>query len=177
MIKKICSIAILSGCTGVGWQVPVRLHASADDASKVELWTGHVQKAAFLWDNLLLSHGCDIPFYPVDDVGPQNLPTYQVRLVPNSIWHDEDSAGIWSEEGIVVRSDYYGNPLGPTVSVVNGETLYLADAVILHELGHALGFEHIPESKRISIMNPHSASIITEEDVLEAMKLIGCEEK
>lgn len=138
----------LGACEPDRWGYGMQVDPGLDDR-----WSVQVIKAASKWD---------VALEPCQDMGLAIgvvAGGHPIRLVPMG---SMDAVGTYDGERILV---------------LDGLTEW-TEGVIMHEMGHALGLDHVPESvDPHSVMNPSTEmnQEISEGDVMRARSLFGCE--
>jgi hypothetical protein len=161
----ILSLLLTSGCyilEPFQWDVPnAPVSARALDPAHQEEWHTMLSNAVDNWNGFLqANYHCELPFRLVTSGGNE------ARLVPPDQW-DNGPEAVGMEWRGHIEVEERRNADG--VLGLPGN-----DSVILHELGHALGLQHVPLAERLSIMNPTGDSIIHPQDIHDAAIAIGC---
>lgn len=149
MLKIMAVAALLGGCDA-RWDLPASITPKAEPSALAE-WSVYVEEQMDVWNNVLMERGCDPPFHLGDE-------GYSVILVPRDKWTADGYVGFQHYDSIEV--------CGPSVGVVP------KSGTLLHELGHALGLEHV--SGRPSLMNPIPQKELMPGDVDYAAEILGC---
>lgn len=136
---------IISGCT-IGWDE--KRNISLRPVSDNSTWAATVENAATIWNNKL---DCGFVFVisPTGD--------HPVELVPVDNWD---------------KPQFLGYLDGDHIRIKDGLPVFGTQQVLLHELGHALGSDHI--EGRQSIMNASIWVEITDEDVKVFREILEC---
>lgn len=132
-------------------------------------WVDAVEAAVQEWDKAMTSVGCPAPFEVADD-------GHAVELIPRERWpHGEGTMGI--------TFDNYNSPVsdpasGEWIDVVDyfpdEEPIDWAVPILLHELGHAMGLQHVDEGS--SVMWPSAfRPDVQYDDVIDAAAELGCD--
>lgn len=145
-------LAVLStGCVDEWFFPNAVLTPVANDELETQ-WREVVDRAALQWNIRLQSLGCEAPFV-VGDGGNE------VILVPRARWsHGDSVVGLQTDDTLEIRGD------SPTT----------VSSVLMHEMGHAMGLDHVDRSERPSVMNAIAAPSIYDEDVAQAALAMGC---
>lgn len=144
----------LAGCGGCDSRPDPWGYGAVLDPGPDPAWEDTVQHAADNW-NLVLSDACGSPALSL------GRPGHPVIVVPLGTDLGSDVGGRFTGDDICIIPD-----LGSW-----------EDGVLTHEMGHALGMEHVPESvDPYSIMNPAlgPGETISPGDALRARRLFGC---
>jgi len=156
-------VGVVAGC-GVeparppfAWPVGTHPTAILADGSTDPQWTEMVDAARAQWSAPLVAMGCADPFEGTE-VSP-------VILVPDTEWTTPDSIGETSADRIVVKGTM-------AQELANGSS----SSVLPHELGHALGLEHVGALRDpASIMHtPSDQTRPSAMDLDRAAETIGC---
>ena len=161
MGRGIFALALISaGC--VGWDdVPgASVRAVAVDSDQAA-WEDAVGAAVDAWGDALAAVGCERPFVLSDE-------GHEVRLVPDSEWTNNPhwSGKTWPSSPldhgrIEIRQGH------------SGSETYRRE--LLHELGHAIGLQHMTVEGGPAIMIPTTdLADLTTRDVTAAACVLGC---
>lgn len=157
---------LLTGC-GLQWDdVPgAVLNPSVRPTSGMSLddWNASVTRAATEWNDAMTELGCAAPFA----LSFVTSGAHPVRLVPEAEW-------IWDDgwDGTTTPDGGGGPPGAIEVKASTSDK----HAVLLHELGHALGLDHLPrEDYGPSALNVSgSAARLQPIDRESAAAILGC---
>lgn len=147
----------LAGCVESTWDdVPsAPVHAEGGG----EAWAGEVSRFVGAWSVTMEQAGCPRPFELADDGHP-------IVLVEVSDWDHGDNIA-----GMTFGEDVFG-AVGHVE--VKGDFATGHGAVLLHELGHAMGLEHVDQGLP-SIMVPAPLEArIHPADIAAAACALGC---
>ena len=147
-------LVALGGCDFT-WDVGTRPDPILSNGSKDPQWTAWVEEASMEWTGPLVLRGCRDPFS-----GPSTQP---VILVPDAEWPDDSSNGHTEADEIIVEG---------TVEQLMVNHAY--QSVIVHELGHALGLVHVPETEDSVMHSPNNELHPSKEDLDNVAVRLGC---
>lgn len=144
------AIALGGGCatSGVQWDDVPTATITAHALPELQAdFARYVEGAAGHWNRLLVERGCEPPFA----MGPEG---HAIVLVPSDAWEYGSRDGYTDGDEIRLA----GNTVPP-------------QALLLHELGHAIGLDHV-EGR--SIMSEPIGLGIYPSDVEAAASAMGC---
>lgn len=118
-------------------------------------WPDDVRRAADVWNDAL-EVACERRIFHVTEVRIADADEHPIQLIPAERWDRPGLGGYIEDQKIRVRDGYDRD---------------VEQMILVHELGHALGLEHVND--RPSIMN-RSGGPFTPEDVAEVADLAGC---
>ena len=149
-------VAACAGCadTWTGWEDVPTATLTPQAAAPLEAeWSAFVVDQAAVWSTALAASGCMSPF-TIGDGG------HIIALVPAADWsYGDDVAGMTTDR-IEVREAKTGG--------------VRRSAMLLHELGHALGLDHADPSFGASVMIAKPGSELAARDVAAAACRLGC---
>jgi hypothetical protein len=157
------AVVLASGCTSTwsGWDdVPTSpVFATSDIRDLAAPWAAQVAKDINTWNTALGDVGCPAPF----KLGDAGRP---VELVPIDEWGlDSTVRGQTDDDRIRVR---------PALLAINGVFLD-HPALLLHELGHAIGLNHSDSVFGPSVMTLEpTADTLQPRDIAAAACVMGC---
>jgi hypothetical protein len=149
-----------AGCHDTAWDDvpgatlrPVDTRGDGPTLGPRVVWSEEVAHAADVWNSALAARGCPAPF---GSVGPEG--DHPVRLIERADWdHGTEVAGMEHSDG--------------WIEVVHMSTPEQRRRVLVHELGHAIGLDHMGGG----VMNAKARSDTpSEAELTVAADLLGC---
>jgi Matrixin len=143
-----------SACTDIGWEGDI--HTLVPQGAR-STWPDSIQRAAGAWSDRL-ERVCQRRVFIVTEPRIASESEHPVQLIAPEKW-DQPKLGAYTTDRLIRVKDAYDD--------------LTEQRILMHELGHALGADHVTD--RPSIMNDSVQSDITREDVAMIAELAGCE--